>query len=231
MPEWGHGCHAYNNTRIYQALYRAAGERWAEAGCQVHAITVLAEDKEAERIWYWNGFGLTVVDGIRPVEPLDIKYQTTMAIRKATAADAASLTELDAEHCEHYIKSPIFMAPRRWNTVEENLEFMSRPKNSVWLAEDNDELVGFIRFEGYDFDCATILESDESVSITGAYVRPAYRKQRLAAIMLNSAMRYYQSMHLKYCSTNFEFFNPEAASFWMKYFEPVCYSLLRVPEA
>jgi hypothetical protein len=32
-------------------------------------------------------------------------------------------------------------------------------------------------------------------------------------------------------AVNFESFNPEAASFWMKYFDPLVYSLMRCPEA
>jgi hypothetical protein len=32
------------------------------------------------------------------------------------------------------------------------------------------------------------------------------------------------------CAVNFESFNPEAATFWMRYFEPVGLSVMRVPE-
>jgi GNAT superfamily N-acetyltransferase len=231
VPEWGHACIETDKTKLYQMLYRAAGNLWAQAGCQVHAITLLEQDRSAEKAWYWNGFGLTVVDAIRPMQPLEISHQTQLTIRKASTADAKALAQLDKEHREHYTQSPIFMAPRTGKDVNENIEFLSQPKNSVWLAESDNQLVGFIRFEGYDFDTATILESEEGITITGAYVRPAYRGQKVAVTLLDSALRDYQSMGLKYCATNFESFNPEAVSFWMRYFEPVCYSVIRVPEA
>jgi ribosomal protein S18 acetylase RimI-like enzyme len=170
------------------------------------------------------------VDAIRPVSPLKEPPDTSFLIRKATQADATALTELDNEHWKHYSCSPIFMPPRQGKSVDENLEFLSRSKNSAGVALDGEELIGFIRYEGYDFDSAAVLESEDGITITGAYVRPAYRGQKLAVALLDAALRDYQARGLKYCAVNFESFNPEAASFWAKYFEPVCFSLLRVPE-
>lgn len=230
VPEWGFGCVEENKEKIIQAMYRAAGESWAAAGCQVHAITLLANDRSAEKAWFWNGFGLTVVDAIRPMSPLQTASNSNLLIRKATQDDVEALTELDKEHWKHYSRSPIFMPPRPGKSLDENIEFLSRPKNSIWIARDENGLAGFIRYEGYDFDGVAIVESEDGVTITGAYVRPAYRGQKVAVALLDAALRDYQARGLKYCAVNFESFNPEAASFWMKYFEPVCFSLLRVPE-
>jgi ribosomal protein S18 acetylase RimI-like enzyme len=165
------------------------------------------------------------------MRPLDVQYKTALCIRKATQDDAKTLTDLDKEHWGHYSRAPIFMAPRQGKSLDENIEFLSRPKNSVWIAQDGNGLAGFIRYEGYDFDGVAIVESEDGVTITGAYVRPAYRGQKVAVALLDAALRDYQARGLKYCAVNFESFNPEAASFWMKYFEPVCFSLLRVPES
>ncbi|MEW6403146.1 MAG: GNAT family N-acetyltransferase [Chloroflexota bacterium] len=231
VPEWGHACVEKDRANIYRAMYRAAADQWAKLGCQVHALTLLAHDHTTKNIWFWNGFGLTVVDAIRPMRPLDVSCSTDLLIRKATPHDANALAELDEEHCHHYAQSPVFMTPRTAKDAAGNIEFLSRPRNSAWLAFDGDVPVGFIRYEGYDFDSAAILESEEGVTITGAYVRPAYRGRKAAAALLDAALRDYQSRGLKYCAVNFESFNPEAAAFWMKYFEPACYSVVRVPES
>lgn len=231
VPEWGYGCVEENKEKITRAMYRAAAEIWSAAGCQVHAITLLADDHSAERTWFWNGFGLTVVDAIRPVCPLDISNKSDLCIRKATQDDVEALTELDKEHWMQYSRSPIFMAAHSGRSLSENIEFLSRPKNSVWIAEDGKEIIGFIRYEGYDFDGVAIVESEDGVTITGAYVRPAYRGRKVGAALLNAALLDYQARGLKYCAVNFESFNPEASSFWMKYFEPVCFSVVRVPES
>jgi GNAT superfamily N-acetyltransferase len=230
VPEWGHATLAERRPDIYRALYRAAAEQWSAAGCGVHAITVLAHDQAAQQVWFWNGFGLLVVDAVRPMQPLDAPVHTDLAVRAATLDDAARLATLDAEHCQHYVRSPIFMAPRAGDSASQFAEFLARPKNSVWLALDGAEPVGFLRFEGYDFDCAAIVQSEQTIRINGAYVRPAYRGRRAATALLDAALRYYAGRGFTCCAVDFESFNPEAAVFWPKYFEPVAFSLARVPE-
>jgi GNAT superfamily N-acetyltransferase len=231
VPEWGHACHETQKMHTYRALYRQAAQIWAAAGCQVHAITLLAYDHTAETTWFWNGFGLTVVDSVRPMLPLDFPYSTPVNIRMALEPDVPALVRLDHEHHQHYLRSPIFIPPRTVLNAQENMEFISRPKNSVWLAETGGELVGFMRFEGYDFDSVAVVEAEDGILITGAYVRPEQRGQKISVALLDAALRRYQSLGFRYCTVNFESFNPEAATFWMKYFDPVCLSVVRVPES
>src|SRR5512143_2970126 len=69
VPEWGHATIDERRPEIYRALYRAAAEPWSTAGCGVHAITLLAHDRAAQQAWFWNGFGLIVVDAVRPMQP------------------------------------------------------------------------------------------------------------------------------------------------------------------
>lgn len=48
--------------------------------------------------------------------------------------------------------------------------------------------------------------------------------------MLDAIPKYYGALGFNCCSVDFESINPEAAHFWMKYFEPVCISVNRNPE-
>jgi len=229
-PEWGHACAAENPAAVYRALYRAAAQRWAGAGCGTHAITVLAGDRAAVEAWFWNGFGLAVVDAVRPMQPLDAPRATRLRIRAATAGDAPGLAELDAEHCRHYTEPPVFMPPRPGEDAGAFAEFLARPDNSIWLALDGDQLAGFIRFDAHDSDKSASVTSASSVYITGAYVRPAYRGRRAAEAMLDAGLRHYAGGAHTCCAVDFESFNPEAAAFWPRHFQPVCFSMMRVPE-
>ena len=162
VPEWGHAAAPGRTAAVYPALYRAAAAEWAEAGCQVHAISILAHDRAAVDQWFWQGFGLTVVDAVRPVQPLAASLPglppVSLTIRKATPADAALLAALDDEHCRHYTASPIFMAPPHQNDEAEFAAFLARPHNAAWLALDGVTPAGFLRFDGYEVDGVGILE-------------------------------------------------------------------------
>lgn len=229
-PEWAHAAGG-DRPAVYRALYRAAAAQWTAAGCHAHAVTYLARDPELEQIWYWNGFGLTVVDAVRPLQPLALTRALGIDVRKATGADAEILCELDAEHRRHYSAPPTLMAPRARRDAAGWVEFVREPKNAVWLAFAGGVPAGLMMFEGSSEGAADIVNAETTIAITGAYVRPAYRGRRAAPALLDAAQRDYTGRGFERCAVDFESFNPEAAAFWVKYFEPVALSAIRVPEA
>ncbi len=231
VPEWAHGAAAGRRAEIYAALYRAASARWAESRCEVHAITLLANDQEGREAWFWSGFGLAVVDAVRPAVSLVPIPKTELTIRRASGeTDWLALARLDAEHVAHYSAAPLFMAPPSADSPSAFAEFGQRPKNSVWLALDGSAPVGFMRFTGYDFDAVAVLQSGAAAFCNGAYLRPEYRGRGVGKALLQAALEHYSGLGMAGLYTNFESFNPEAASFWPRYFDPVCLSLMRVPE-
>jgi ribosomal protein S18 acetylase RimI-like enzyme len=229
-PEWGHATVKAVRTTIYRALYREAARQWREAGCHAHALTILAHEGDTLGTWFWNGFGLTVVDAVRSLEPLGTPNPAGAGIRRASPQDAPDISVLEIEHRRHYSQAPVFMAPHRPYDAVEIGEFLQTQENSYWLAEEGGELLGFIRFEGRGEGAAAVVAEDTTIAITGAYFRPERRGGGLASAVLNVALQDYARLGFERCSVDFESFNPEAAGFWMKYFQPVCYSLVRVPE-
>lgn len=229
-PEWGHAAVAGIQPRVYRALYRSAATQWASQGCRVHAITLLAGDPATEKVWFWNGFGLTVVDAIRKTQPLSLAAPTDFSIRKASREDAEALSVLDAEHWRHYAAAPIFMVPQTPDDAASFASFTDQPESSVWLALQAGYPAGFMRFESDSDGASAVLQSKDTIAITGAYIRPENRGRQLASAILDAALQYYAGLGFEHCSVDFESFNPEAAGFWMKYFEPVCLSVVRVPE-
>jgi GNAT superfamily N-acetyltransferase len=228
VPEWAHGVLEERRTTVERALYRAASAAWDAAGCDVHAITLLASPGAVDP-WFWSGFGMGTVDAIRPMEPLKSPVPTTCTVRRATLNDVAVLVGLDLEHVRHYAAPPVFMVPpdamdeAAWTT------FLSRPGNSAWLAEDGAGPFGFMRFDR-EFGGADSIESTTGVFISGAYVRTEHRGRAAASSILHAALRHYADEGMSFCAVDFEAFNPEATAFWLRYFAPVCYSLMRTPE-
>ena len=229
-PEWAHGVVDSGNPGLYRLLYKAAAPRWTEAGCQVHAMSLLAHDRPAIDTWFWNGFGLAVVDAVRPLTPLAHDATPAFKIQRAGVADIDLLASLDMEHRSHYSTPPTLMAAHPPLSRADFAEFLGQSKNRVWLAMQGAQVAGFLILEASSFGAADIVNSQTTIAITGAYVRPAYRGQGAAAALLRAALSEAAQVGYERCSVDFESFNPEAAAFWPRYFTPVCYSLLRVPE-
>lgn len=234
VPEWAHstvtlGMEA-SRPGIYRAMYRAAAHHWLDSGCQTHALSLLANDKVAERTWFWSGFGLTVIDAVRPVTPLGVSAPGELLIRKATLADVNLLAEIEAEHWTHYAQPPTLMVPQAPDGPDEFAALLNDPQNSAWLALEDGRAVAYMRCEAASQGAAHIVRSDGTFAITGAYTRPAYRGRHAAPALLDSALHDYAARGYRCCAVDFESLNPEAAVFWTKYFEPVALSVLRVPE-
>lgn len=226
-PEWGHSA---RDASVYRALYRAAAQQWAAADCKVHAISLLAHDHAAREVWFWNGFGLTGVDAIRPITPLGVETPAGITIRTATLADVEGWVALEVEHSRHYRLPPISMAAHDTENAYDFAAFISNPHNSIWLALDGDTAIGFIQVESSTFGAAAIVDAPDKISIGGTYVRPQYRGQRIAPAILDAILRHHADKGFVRCSVDFEAFNPEAAAFWRKYFALVCLSVTRIPE-
>jgi len=232
-PEWGHAAVGRNRAAVYRAMYRAASSLWVEAGVQVHAITLLAYDTDAVNTWFWNGFGLTVVDAVRALsEPLrpEPVLPAGYSVRKAGLNDTELLAVIEAEHGRHYAKPPTLMVPHQPDTAEIFDQFIRTQPNSVWMGFSGGELAGYIRFEENLNGGAQVVQGAGVIGITGAYVRPKFRGAGLASVLLNSAVRDYHAQGFTCCSVDFESFNPEAAAFWTRYFTPAALSVIRVPK-
>jgi hypothetical protein len=231
IPVWAHGAVENNAANIYNALYRAASTQWTTSRCAVHCISLLANDQTAEKIWFWSGFGMVVVDAVRPMSSLQVPGSGELTIHKAHMDDAETLAVLEDEHLRHYTLPPVFMArPRPPENASAFREFLQNPINSIWLAEFHGVPAGFIRFEGRSFGASEIVQSPATIAITGAFTRPEYRGHRAAVLIVDAALKDYASQGFERCSVDFESFNPEAAHFWMKYFQPVSIALMRRPE-
>jgi ribosomal protein S18 acetylase RimI-like enzyme len=229
-PVWAHAARPDSQSAIDRALYRAASTQWAEAGCEAHAITLLACDDAAIQTWFWSGFGLIVVDAIRPMNALGVNPLPGVTVRQAQLDDIEILADLEAEHLHHYLAAPVFMNPEPPSPPDEFAELLKSPGGSAWLAFVDNLPAGYLRLEESGSGATEIVSANTTVSITGAYVLPAHRGRKIASAMLDAALQSYAAKGYTTCSVDFESLNPEASVFWTRHFQPVCYSLLRVPE-
>jgi GNAT superfamily N-acetyltransferase len=228
-PEWAHAGFGPRARAVANELYRAASMDWSDAGCDTHAITLLAGDAGAVDTWVWSGFGMGTVDGIRLVEPLGTPSPSGFAVRMAMPADAAALASLDVEHQRHYSAPPVFMAPRQPRDAAAWARFLETPGNAAWLAADPDGPFGFMQFTR-EFNASAVVESPDGIFISGAYVPPRARGRGAGTALLDAGLRHYAAVGTTSCAVDFEAFNPEAAAFWPRHFTTVCMSLMRVPE-
>lgn len=229
-PDYAHAAPGLEKHKIYQALYNAASKDWYSTACKAFVLTLLANHGHSEAFWFWNGYGLLVVDAIRSSSLALPHIPADFLIRKATQPDLESIVQLDQEHYRHYPQPPTLMVPRSPRSTSQLAGIINSEKSSIWIAKDSGILVGFMSFEMMSEGATMLVTSEANIAITSAYVQPQFRGINVGAGILGSALREYSQRGFQTCSVDFESVNPFAANFWMKFFKPVCLSVMRVPE-
>jgi GNAT superfamily N-acetyltransferase len=229
-PEWGHAVVDEAGEKIYRLLYIEATRRWTEAGYSLYALTYLVNNHNLEPFLYHNGFGMIVMDAVRPIEFEAGEMDPGLTVRKCSLKDVDLIAAIDREHWGYYAQPPTLMTPRQSEGTEMVCEFMQGKHNAYWLAEVEGRSAGFIRFEYGATNASVVVRSEKTITITGAYMRPVFRGRGAATAILQTALAEYAGCGFVTCTVDFESINPQAYLFWRKYFQVVCHSVMRCPE-
>ena len=76
-------------------------------------------------------------------------------------------------------------------------------------------------------DVCTLIVDEQTTSIYGAFTKENVRGKGVATALLNHALERAREAGYRRCAVDFESMNLEGARFWLRYFSPVCFSLLR----
>ena len=72
-----------------------------------------------------------------------------------------------------------------------------------------------------------IIRDEKTTSITSAFTRESERNKGIATALLNHSLNWARSVGYERCAVDFESQNIPATHFWLRHFQPVCYSLIR----
>jgi GNAT superfamily N-acetyltransferase len=210
------------SRRIYEEMYACLSERWVTDGCITHVVSLMAHDLQALKAWSWLGFGLVNVDGLRPLTPL-VSRQAKVEVRRASYQDAGVLSKLGRALEQHEASAPTFWL----HELDDFGENLGEPGYAAWLAVEGGLELGFLAMEpGDDCECA-LLRDAKTVNISGAFTIEAARCKGVATSLLDQALAWARSQGYERCAVDFESMNTLAARFWLRWFEPVSYSLMR----
>lgn len=227
-PEWANGARLDEAAVIYPALYARLAPRWLANGGYLHAMTLVASDRAGLDSLYWQNFGLHGVDAMRSLDAIDTPHVAGVEIRKATLDDLDDVQLLGDGLRRHLAEPPIFLALAQRESRAEHAEWLAAPDHIKWMAYLGGQPVAEIGFERSSLDACTIMRDEGTASITSAFTRIDVRGQGLAAALLERGLAEARRAGYVRCSVDFEAANIEGARFWMRYFQPICYSVTRV---
>lgn len=213
-----------DRSKIYAAMYQAAGAKWVQSGAVSHAICLYAHDEELQQQFFRYGFGLRCLDAIRPMELIDCESCSGYGFTELSKAEKHLVYPLHLALYRHYCKSPFFMY-RKPETQEEFIAFSMQEEARYFVAEQSGKICAFVKISvpGETF----VARGDTYRHIRGAYCLPEHRGKGLYQNLLNFTISVLKREGYSRLGVDFESFNPTARGFWLKYFTAYTNSVVR----
>lgn len=213
-----------NRSKIYAAMYQAAGEKWVKVGAVSHAICLYAHDAELQQQFFHYGFGLRCLDAIRPMELIDCEPCAGYDLAELSKAEYQSVYPLYLALHRHYCESPFFMN-RNPETLNDFAASFMLEDERYFVAKQNEKICAFLKIAASG---ETYVATGSSYRhIRGAYCLPEHRGKGLYQNLLNFAISALKAEGYNRLGVNFESFNPTARGFWLKYFTAYTNSVVR----
>jgi len=223
-PIFGHGAIGEKRIEIYQRLYEQAADLWVKHSHVTHAITVFSHDQDLIESWFWQGFGLRCIDAIRKTSTVTFK-KSPIRIKKLMLADVPTLSGIYTQHKNYFRRSPIFMLKDTEDVVREHYNSLLKENHHEWIAYHNDIPVGIMSIAP---TAETFIADHPSImNINGAYIVEGERGRGIGTMLLRTVQEWLLLNKYQLCGVDFESINPLGRGFWMKYFLPYTYSLVR----
>jgi GNAT superfamily N-acetyltransferase len=227
-PIWANAATGENRHEAYQWMYAEASTEWIRRGYLAHAIQLFPSDLVVSDLFFRAGFGMQVVDALRPIDGLDVTPTgSEITIRQATRDDLPSIVAMADGLVDYLMAGPILLPGLHRATVESYGKWQERRDAIFWLAEHNGEPIAYLRSEPPTPDVSFLVHDPGTLSISGAWTYPDWRSRGVATMILAEILRWGEAHGYVRCSVDFESANIYGSRLWLGHFEPVTYSLLR----
>jgi GNAT superfamily N-acetyltransferase len=223
--EYGHSAVVAQKRELYQRMYMALAQEWANQHIHLHLIRHFAHDTILQETLYQLGFGAILAERLRDCSSVD--ERSDMAIR--VEQDVSKLITLQTEHNRFYPQAPIFIQkPTDTQEVRADLEAHAQQGDMFFVYDEQDEpcaymIVGESTIGGEGF----LLEQTNTAQIKSAYACPEARGKGIGAALLQRAIAWSQQQGYERIFVEHETANIYGGNFWGSYFSPYLYTSMR----
>ena len=224
-PIHAHGAIAENRATIYKKLYQAAAEKWVAKGAAYHAISLYAHDMQLVNAFFTLGFGLRMIDAVMPLANFDYEVCEGVSYAELPKSDAAKIRAMRKSLNAHLGESPCFVRSSEAD-AKKWLDRAETRDSRLFVATMGAELVAYIEVmddgENFISDAA-----DDMQNICGAFCLPQHRGKGVMQGLLSHVITNLRADGHAALGVDFESFNLSSNGFWLKYFRPYTYTVVR----
>jgi len=229
-PVFGHAAREDFAEQVIPLLYQRLAAHWVAGGCLNHLVTFFAADGALQRALYELGFGLMVVDALRPIAPplAERPAPDGLRIARAGVEQLAEVMAMGDESGEYYPQSPLFLM-REPHDADYYRGLLADPALAAFVAYWEGRPVGLLNARIPDEDDLFTLADRRTGMLDplGAYIQADYRGRGIGAQLVRRALAWCAEQGLERVHVDYESANLFARAFWPRYFTPYLYSVKR----
>lgn len=225
-PEWANAAEVGDSKEIYQSMYEVLSSKWVADGCSNHLITLFTDDYDAIDTWFWESFAMAGVDALRDLSTIG-ERAPNIRIRKTEIQDLHLLSKFYEKLSQHLLAAPTFVKKEHEDEREHCEKLLSDLLCPHWFAYLGKDPVAFIGLEPANSSDCHIVRDEKTIRVAGAFTLKDERHQGVATSLLSHAIEWAKSAGYIRCTVDFEPENIVARRFWLRHFQPICYSLVR----
>lgn len=223
-PIYGHGFSSECHRKTLVQLYSNASDRWVKQELLTHAITLYSHENDLSDYLFWQGFGKRCSDAIRRVELL-LTDDNSIIVKKINPSMYRMLANIHRLSNEYFRTAPIFMPNKDEDPIREQIEWNRFDNHHEFIAFRDHKPIGIMRLCP---NAETFISDHPSVmNIKMMYIIESERNKGIGKLLLSTIQEWLSKHGYSLCGVDFETLNPLASAFWMKYFKPYTYSLVR----
>lgn len=221
-------------AQTLQDLYALLGDDWVKRGIFSHGLYISAADQHVIEALFDLGFGKERVDALLDMGELnapEIEEPPGVTVRRAGSGDNAHLGGISDVISRALAQPPYWhpTIPEDWEELREGWSELAGEKDwTVWMALDNDELLGTVGFTTQEETDTDMLASPRSAYLSIAATKPLARGRGISTYLTWHGLEQVQRDGFEVCYTNWISPNLLAARHWPRYgFKDMAYRLAK----
>jgi len=220
------------NVSMLQDLYALLGDDWVQNGVFSHGLYVSAADTYVIEALFDIGFGKERVDALLDLRSLDFPKQEKpegITVRRAGKGDNAYLGGISNVISNALANAPYWhpTVPEDWDELREGWsELADDVEWVIWMALENDDLLGVVGFRTQEESDTDLLANPHSLYMSIAATKPQARGRGISTYLTWHGLEQAHRDEYEICYTNWISPNLLASRHWPRYgFVEVSYRL------
>lgn len=221
-PEWGHGAEGDEVLAIYDVMYKAITRKWVAEGFREHAVRMIVDDQKLIDHFIRYEYGIRQMDAVARASGDRVPTPQNLHFRPIDKHDHAILADQLTAFLHYLSASPVYQLVDR-----KPYEQMQKKMKLGYVVEHDNRVIASVQAVSSPDRGSVLLEDEETLGVFMIFTHMGHRESGIGDFLIRRLIREASEANFKRVSVTVRTANRRGRRFFLRYFEPVSYELIR----